>query len=201
MSLKIGLSALVATAAMTSASSASIFVFNQQSTWETFAGVYGSFIFTENFNSIPDGTYTSPLAGNSGPVNWSATALSSLAVNSGTVSTTSPGTLTFSFTGAPLNGVGGNFFATDGAFNPVSALVFVTLNNGTSYAGVISSSSTFTGFYSTTSTITSVAIQAINPSSPVFATADNLKFATVVPAPGAVALLGLAGLVGGRRRR
>lgn len=201
MNLKIGLSALVATAAMTSVSSASIYVFNQQATWETFSAAYGSFIFTENFNTVADGSYSSPFAGTTGPVNWSASASSNLVASGGVLSTATPGTLTFSFTGAPLNGVGGNFFATDGSFNPVSALVFVTLGNGTSYAGVISSSSTFTGFYSTSSTITSISIQAISPSIPVFATVDNMKFATVVPAPGAVALLGLAGLVGGRRRR
>ena len=30
---------------------------------------------------------------------------------------------------------------------------------------------------------------------------DNIVISAVVPAPGAIALLGLAGLVGGRRRR
>jgi MYXO-CTERM domain-containing protein len=37
-------------------------------------------------------------------------------------------------------------------------------------------------------------------SSTAYATADNLYFA-VVPAPGAVALIAVAGLVGSRRRR
>jgi MYXO-CTERM domain-containing protein len=201
MNLKLGLSALAASTAITSVSSAAIFVFNQQTTWETFAGVYGDFIFTEDFNDIADGGYASPFAHSTGPVNWSATAGGGLFVNGGVFSTNLPETLTFNFSGAPLNGVGGNFFATDISFNLVPALIFVTLNDGTSYAGVITSTSTFTGFYSNGAAITSIAVQAFSSGAPVYPSVDNLKFATAVPAPGALALLGLAGLVGGRRRR
>ncbi len=201
MNLKIGLSALVASAAMTSMSSAAIFVFNQQTTWETFSLVYGSFVFTEDFNDIADGYYASPFADSTGPVDWSAVAAGGLYATGGVFSTNAPETLTFNFSGAPLNGVGGNFFATDIGFNLVPALIYVSLNDGTSYAGVISSTSTFTGFYSTTAAITSISIQAFSASTPVYPSVDNMKFATVVPAPGALALLGLAGVVGGRRRR
>ena len=69
--------------------------------------------------------------------------------------------------------------------------------------GFIDSSSSFIGFYSTGATISSLSVSPANyPSSsnPIFATADNLFFATV-PAPGAVALIGLAGLVARRRER
>jgi len=201
MNLKLGLSALAASTAITSVSSAAIFVFNQQTTWETFAGVYGNYIFTEDFNDIADGFHPSPFTHSTGPVEWSASATSGLFVNGGVFSTNSPETLTFNFSGAPLNGVGGNFFATDFSFNLVPALIFVTLNDGTSYAGVITASSTFTGFYSNGAAITSVSVQAFSSGSPVFPTVDNMKFASFVPAPGAAALLGLAGLVGGRRRR
>jgi hypothetical protein len=201
MNLKLGLSALAASTAITSVSSAAIFVFNQQTTWETFAGVYGNYIFTEDFNDIADGFHPSPFTHSTGPVEWSASATSGLFVNGGVFSTNSPETLTFNFSGAPLNGVGGNFFATDFSFNLVPALIFVTLNDGTSYAGVITAASTFTGFYSNGAAITSVAVQAFNGASPVFPSVDNMKFASFVPAPGAAALLGLAGLVGGRRRR
>jgi hypothetical protein len=201
MNLKLGLSALAASTAITSVSSAAIFVFNQQTTWETFAGVYGNYVFTEDFNDIADGGYASPFAHTTGPVDWSASAASGLFVNGGVFSTNAPETLTFNFSGAALNGVGGNFFATNSSFSLVPALIFVTLNDGTSYAGVITSTSTFTGFYSNGAAITSVSIQAFSSGSPVYPSVDNMKFATLVPAPGALALLGLAGVVGGRRRR
>jgi xanthosine utilization system XapX-like protein len=49
--------------------------------------------------------------------------------------------------------------------------------------------------------ITGLTIQAVSTSAQtVFATVDNMAFAAV-PAPGALALLGLAGAVVGRRRR
>jgi hypothetical protein len=163
--------------------------------------VYGNYVFTEDFNDIADGFYSSPFVDSTGPVNWSATAAGGLFVNAGVFSTNTPETMTFNFSGAALNGVGGNFFATDIGFNAVPALIFVSLNDGTSYAGVISNTSTFTGFYSTGAAITSISVQAFSPSTPVYPSVDNMKFATLVPAPGALALLGLAGVVGGRRRR
>ena len=201
MNVKLAASVLAASTAITSVSSAAIFVFNQQTTWETFAGVYGTYVFTEDFNDIADGFYSSPFVDSTGPVNWSATAAGGLYVNAGVFSTNTPETMTFNFSGAALNGVGGNFFATDIGFNAVPALIFVSLNDGTSYAGVISNTSTFTGFYSTGAAITSISVQAFSPSTPVYPSVDNMKFATLVPAPGALALLGLAGAVAGRRRR
>jgi MYXO-CTERM domain-containing protein len=201
MNLKIGLSAIVAATAITSVSSATIIVFDQRSTWETFSSVYGNYIFDEDFNDIADGFHASPFAHTTGPVDWSASAESGLYVSGGAFSTYSPEILSFSFSGAPVYGVGGNFFGTDFSFNVVPALLFISLSDGTTYAGVVSNPETFTGFFSTGAAITGLTVQAVSGASNVFPTVDDMAFATTVPAPGALALLGLAGAVAGRRRR
>lgn len=201
MDPKIGLSALVAATAITSVSSATIIIFDQRSLWESFSAANGSFVFDENFNDIPNGTYPSPFSDSAGPVNWTALAPGGISVDGGVFSTVNPVVLNFQFSAAPVTGVGGNFFGSDGSFNVVPALLFISLSDGTTYAGVISNANTFTGFYSTGPTIVGLSVQAISSSSDVFATVDNMAFATPVPAPGALALLGLAGLTAGRRRR
>ncbi len=201
MNLKIGLSAIVAATAITSVSSATIIVFDQRSTWETFSSVYGNYIFDEDFNDIADGFHASPFAHTTGPVDWSASAAGGLYVSGGAFSTNSPEILSFSFSGAPVYGVGGNFFGTDFSFNVVPALLFISLSDGTTYAGVVSNPETFTGFFSTGAAITGLTVQAVSGAANVFPTVDDMAFATTVPAPGALALLGLAGAVAGRRRR
>jgi MYXO-CTERM domain-containing protein len=201
MNLKIGLSALVAATSVASVSSASIIVFDQRSTWEVFAGLSGNYIFNEDFNDIANGFHASPFAHSTGPVDWTATATNGLFVNDGEFSTNTPELLRFSFSSAPVYGVGGNFFGTDIDFNVVPALLFISLSDGTTYAGVVSNPNTFTGFFSTGAAITGLTVQAVSGASSVFPTVDDMAFASTVPGPGALALLGLAGVVAGRRRR
>lgn len=200
MNTKFALPVFVAASAITSVSSATILIFDQRTLWEGFVASQGSFVFDEDFNDIGDGTYASPFAHTTGPVNWSANAPGGIEVLGGVFSTVNPVPLQFSLTGAPVGGVGGNFFGTDGSFAATSALIFISLSDGTTYAGVINTPDTFTGFYSTGAAITGLTIQAVSTTTTVFATVDNMAFAAV-PAPGAVALLGLAGAVLGRRRR
>jgi hypothetical protein len=98
--------------------------------------------------------------------------------------------------------VGGNFFGVDAEFANAAVFFSVLLSDGTSYEGEASSPASFTGFRSTTAaTIASLTINVENAvgAAAVYPSVDNLYFG--VPAPGAVALLGVAGLVGSRRRR
>jgi len=100
-------------------------------------------------------------------------------------------------------GISGNFFGTDGASTVVPSLVLVSLNDGTSYLNLIDTSTVFVGFVSTGAAISSISVSAQplpGGATSVYPTVDNLGFA-YVPAPGAIALLGLAGLAGSRRRR
>lgn len=201
MNTTLGLSALAASTAIASVASAGVIVFDQRATWESFASIYGTFVFEEDFNDLPTGTYPTPFAQTTGPVNWSAVTDSGFVViYDNALSSSDPESLNFTFSGSPLSGVGGNFYATGVSFEVVPALMLVTLSDGTSYAGVVNSASAFIGFYSTGASITSLSISAIGVSSLAWPTVDNLVFASV-PAPGTLALLGLAGALTGRRRR
>jgi len=192
---------VLAACALSQTASAAIIRFTDFNLWSWYAGNAGTSVITENFNGIANGVYSSPFSGSAGGINWTAVAAGGLSVQNGVFSTNNAETLTFAMSPG-VQGVGGNFFGTDGSFNAVPAIVQVTLNDGSAYIGYTSSAADFIGFYSTDAQITSVAISstpAIGTGS-VYPTADNLYFAAV-PAPGAISLLAVAGMFGTRRRR
>ena len=193
--------ALVASALVASSASAGIVVYTNQSIWNARVATDGLVVETETFNSIADGYQPAPFAGSTASVNWSAFADGGLYVQGGVFSTEFPDPLTFTFTPG-VRAVGGNFFGVDAEFGNASVFFSVLLSDGTSYEGEASSPASFTGFRSTTAaTIASLTINVENlfGTAAVYPSVDNLYFG--VPAPGAVALLGVAGLVGSRRRR
>ena len=173
-------------------------VTNSQTLWNWRVANGGQVVGTESFNSFA-GLYTT-LSSTTGGTTWIASASGGLYADAGYMSTNLPDdALTFSF--APgVRAVAGNIFGTDIAFNPVTCIVNVTLSNGTSYEGFTSGPSDFVGFYSSSADITSLSIAAVPMKSGggVYATIDNLFIA--VPAPGAAAMIGLAGLATRRRR-
>ena len=194
-------SAIAVAITMTCSASAAVISFTNQTLWNFYSTNAGSSVITETFNGIADGFYSSPFSASTGPINWTATATGGLYVSAGQFSTNNPSAMTFSMSPG-VQGVAGNFYGTDINFNVVPTIVQVTLNDGTSYIGFQNAATDFVGFYSTGAAISSITIssQAATGSGDVYPTANNLYFA-VVPAPGALALLGVAGLVSGKRRR
>jgi hypothetical protein len=193
--------ALVASALVASSASAGIVVYTNQSIWNARVATDGLVVETETFNAIADGYKPAPFTGSTASVNWSAFADGGLYVQDGVFSTEFPDALTFTFTPG-VRAVGGNFFGVDAEFANAAVFFSVLLSDGTSYEGEASSPASFTGFRSTTAaTIASLTINVENVvgTGAVYPSVDNLYFG--VPAPGAVALLGVAGLVGSRRRR
>ena len=195
--------ALAACAVAASSASAGIVVYTNQAIWTNRIASDGLVVETETFNSIADGYRPAPFTGSTASVQWSAFADGGLYVQGGVFSTEFPEGLTFSFTPG-VRAVGGNFFGVDAEFANAAVFFSVLLSDGTSYEGEASSPASFTGFRSTTAaTISSLTINVQNAvgTSAVYPSVDNLYFGVTVPAPGAVALLGVAGLVGSRRRR
>jgi len=187
--------------AISSPASAAIVVYVNEGLWNSAVTNAGLVVETETFNEVTDGFHASPFGGSTASVAWSASASAGLFAQGGVLSTNNPETLTFTFTPG-VRAVGGNFFGTDIDFNNASVFFSVLLSDGTSYEGEASSPASFTGFRSTTAaTIASLTIDVENAvgTEPVYPSVDNLYFG--VPAPGAVVLLGVAGLVGSRRRR
>ena len=201
MSIKIAFSALAMSVVMTQAASAAMVTFTNNTLWTNFAASQGnSAVATETFDSY-NGFYLNGLTGNAGGIQWTASAPGELYAGSGYMSTNSADAL-LTFTLSPsVQGVAGNFFATDASFNILPAIIGVQLADGSAYVGNTTSLADFVGFYSTGASISSISITTLGnlPAGTNFATVNNLYFA--VPAPGAVALIGLAGLIGGSRKR
>ena len=197
MSIRLSTSAVAAVALCASAHAA-VIVTNSQTLWNWRVTNGGQVVGTESFNDFANGAYYAPVSDTLGNVVWTASATGGLYVDNGLFSTNFPVPLTFDFNPG-VRAVAGNIFGTDVNFNAVSCIVSVTLANGVTYEGISSGPSDFIGFYSTAadiSTMTIVAVPLVNGQ--VYATIDNLYLA--VPAPGAAALLGLAGLTARRRR-
>jgi MYXO-CTERM domain-containing protein len=96
--------------------------------------------------------------------------------------------------------VGANIHGTDNSFNTLPARFTVTLADGSQYIASSIAPSDFVGFISNGAAISSLTMAASDTApGDIYVTADNMYFG--VPAPGCAALVGLAGLVAGRRRR
>ncbi len=176
----------------------SVFYTVDAAAWAAYSTNAGASISTENFSSVSSGFYGSGVAGSISGISWTATATGGVTAAAGLVSTAGSATLNFAF--APgVNGIAGNIYGTDSKWVAVPAVIMVTLSDSTTYVGYSNGPSDFIGFYSTGSTISSLSIVA-SGSGVSHATVDNLYFATV-PAPGAVALIGIAGAVARRRER
>ena len=203
MTIRNTLSVTAVAVMLTQAASAAMVTFTNAPLWNFYAGNQGATTVSENFSAY-SGSYPTGATGTVGGIQWQANAPGGVVAGAGYLATQASGTvLTFSM--APsVQGVAGNFFASDGSpnFNAAPAIISVTLNDGSSYIGYATSAADFVGFYSTGAAISSVEISVASSAiaGSYYATADNLYFA-VVPAPGAVALIAVAGLVGSRRRR
>ena len=189
------------TVVMTQAASAAMVTFSNGTLWNGFSVGQGASVVTENFNAY-NGFYYNGLTGNAGGIQWTASAPGDLYAGSGYMSTNrAEELLTFNLSPS-VQGVAGNFFATDTTFNILPAIIGVQLADGSAYVGYAASAADFVGFYSTGAAISSISVSVAGnlPAGTNYATVDNLYFA-VVPAPGAMALLGVAGLIGGSRKR
>ena len=190
-----------ATLGMASVASGAVTVLNSQFAWNAYTAIQGATVATETFESFTG--YQPSATGTAGGTTWTANAslgqITFQELGTQKVISTALGGRTLNFTFAPgVQGIGGEMFGTNASFEVVLAAITVTLADGTSYVNDQTSASDFVGFYSNGAAIASISVSTSTEGT--YATVDNLYFATV-PAPGVLALISLAGVVGGRSRR
>ena len=202
----LAISALVTLSAVQGASAA-VAVFTSYNVWGSAVTANEQTVAIEGFNSGGSATPVELLTGSPLPasgITWTATAPINGVVADGSTVRTAAATDALVFDFAPgVRGIGGNIYTSAFEKGPSFAFIEVTLADGVSYFGNSNNAEMFIGFYSDTASIAKLTITVYQVTGGGFvdsyATVDNLYFA--VPAPGALALLGAAGLIGGFNRR
>ena len=208
--------AIATSAAIVASAHANIVAFTNYVEWAgasanaelaLFASPVESVIHTETFNGGP--TVTAPsISGGSAWNAWTATAAAGVQTNGSALLAAAAGnSLLLTFPNAGVSpgvlGVGGNFRLFNANGDKVDGRLWVRLANGTSIVRNFTASDNFVGFWTDdlAAPITGLRIQPMgSAASSFFVGIDNLFLASV-PAPGALALLGAAALVGTNRRR
>ena len=199
--LAVSIVATLAGLGMSSIASGAVVVINSRATWDAYVAFQNATVATETFESFTG--YHSSETGTAGGTTWTANAslgqITFQALGSNQILSTALGGRTLNFTFAPgVQGIGGEMFGTNASFRVVLSEITVMLADGTSYVNDQTSATDFVGFYSNGAAIASISVSTSTEGT--YATVDNLYFATV-PTPGALALISLAGVVGGRSRR
>ena len=168
---------------------------------------------TDNMTNVP--IVGGVASGGTDWSSWTATSSAStgamVSTGTGIYSTPAGSSIILDFTGpvgpdnGGLRGIGGGFqfFDANDAFVP--GKIWLKLSNGTSIFRNFNSETAFAGFWLTdpTLTITGLTIEPAGTAAAAnFVGIDTLYLGYAgVPAPGAIALLGAAGLIATRRRR
>jgi len=198
----LAISALVTLSAVQGASAA-VAVFTNFGVWDNAVTANGQTVAVEAFDLLTPGSSPSftgsPLPASG--ITWTATAPTSGVVADGSTVRTAAATDALVFDFAPgVQGIGGNIYTSVLGEGSSFAFIEVTLADGVSYFGNSDNAQMFIGFYSDTASIAKLTITVYQGvGAPSYATVNEMYFA--VPAPGALALLVTAGLVGGRNRR
>lgn len=195
---------LIATALATlatSVASAGLVTTPSKPVFDTIAANLALQVSEETFDGF-SGFAGSPVTGSAGGVTWTAFASGGFYSEDGIFSTNNPGTsIQFTFS-EPINALAGTFFATSIDFTPIPAILVAILSDGTTWANLTGPAEpygNFVGFVSPTgASITSITLN-FSPTT-AYASVGSLWIG-VVPAPGSMALLGAAAMIGMRRRR
>ncbi len=192
--------AAICTLSIAALASADVYVFDNSVTYAAFCNDVGVVRETQSLNSFA-GSYAS-LSGGSGDFAWNLSAPSGIFVDANSTARTQQNTekLSLSFASSNVFAVGGFFFNVDDAGVTRTGVMRIKLSDGTSFIRTVSNDTTFSGFVSDGANITSVEVShAGNLGSQYFVATSGFSVG-VVPAPGAMALVGLAGVMTRRRR-
>lgn len=191
--------AVVALSSIGAVASADVIVTDSLASFTAVANSFGQAVVSEDFQEY-SGHYDSGTTGGSGATAWVATGAGGFDASGGVFSTTLPAeAFTFTFTSGDVYAIGGNFFNRDADFTALPSVIRLTTSAGVSYVHFAGGADSFGGFVSTSGAIQSIAFIPYGSTAGAYGAVSNLSFG-VIPAPGAVALLGLGGLIGRRRR-
>lgn len=192
----------VSAAAVAVASAASADTFTNES---DFLNAINGDYYHETFDGVSygdpiDDPWVAPGANGYG---WTATSLDGLGLwwNDNALSlNNATDSLVITFTGLDVTAFGGNFTAGDISGNPIVGTTTIELSNGDSFE---LDNQDLTSFFGWTGeeAIDSITISADAGAVNAWPALGNFYIGQAVPGPGAMALLGLAGLAGCRRRR
>lgn len=185
--------------ACSSAAFAGVTAFNSEAAFASAANAAGLDLLSQGFGSY-SGTY-SDVSGSINGVAWAAQASTTLSAVSGVLSAgDNGGSITINFSGTATTAIGGDFFSLSTNGSRISAVAQITLTDGQTFINTIGGGQ-FRGYLSSGAAIRSISLTPYTN----FASRPSVERLIVgtaaVPAPGAIALLGLAGAFGSRRRR
>jgi hypothetical protein len=197
-----------------------VIAFNDLTEWQNaptdadinlFAPGYTAEYYVENFQGLADSG--SSISGGADWYSWKATASGDgglQTTDTGLYAAQAGATVTMDFTAdyqmpmGGVRGIGGGFQFVNAQGQFVAGKIWLKLSTGESIFRTISSADQFMGFWvaDPNQTITSFKIQPMGNTAAFFVGADTMYLGTaVIPAPGAIALLGAAGLIIGAGRR
>ena len=190
--------------ALSSQSLAGLTLFDSRSAFEAVAVIRNETLAQENFSALIPATPTAnSFAGLVGTeAQWLATADGGLSANgSGLRSLLAGKAITISFASNQVFGVGANFFYVNTNGTPVTGTMILSLSDGTRYYRNVTGTASFTGIWSDAASITSLTVMPASATSGAnFLGTNSMEIGyTPLPAPGAIALLALAGWASRRR--
>jgi MYXO-CTERM domain-containing protein len=193
--------AAICTLSLAALASADVYVFDNAVSYQEFCADMNVVTQDQSFNSFAAGSYAT-LTGGSGNYAWSATALSGLYANGTGLARTqaTTETMVFTFSSGNVYAVGGDFFnqKPDGTVKP--STMKIRLSDGTTFVRTVSDMTTFSGFVSDGVSISSMEVSHTGTLANGTYVASSGFNVGAVPAPGAMALVGLAGFIARRRR-
>ena len=180
---------------------ADVYVFDNSITYAAFCNDSSIVRQTQDLGQLASGSYAA-LTGGAGDFAWNLSAPSGVLLNPAAVARTQQNTekLTLSFASTNVFAVGGFFFNVDSLGAAKPGVMKIKLSDGTSFIRTVSSDTVFSGFVSDGANITSVEVSHAGSFGSQYFVATSGFNIGVVPAPGAAALVGLAGLIARRRR-
>jgi len=193
--------AAICTLSLAALASADIYVFDNAVSYQAFCNDMNVVTQTQNFSTF-SGSYVPGLSGGSGDYAWTATAASGVFVDASSNARTQAhsDTLVFTFSSPNVYSVGGNFFNLKADGTQKDGIMKIRLSDGTNFIRTVTNTTTFSGFVSDGLNITSVEISHAGSSAANSFVASGGFNIGAVPAPGAMALVGLAGFIARRRR-